>query len=289
VRPTSATGRASRCDRGGGRAGHDLIHAHIHQVGRYLAIKLGTDSVRIQICGRLAVQVAGQRVEARLPGRQGRLLFVYLTLNRRRPVGRDQLVEALWPYQAPGNADAALRPLLSKLRAALGPGMVSAGTSPALTLPTDAYVDLEAAGEALHRAESAVADGRFTDAWGPARVALHTSERPFLLDADAPWIDDVRRDLDAMRVRALEAVAAVGIGIGGGEIAAAERAGRRLTDLAPLRETGWLWLIRALAARGNPAEALLAYDRLRLLLREELGTTPNDALKAEHAQLLART
>jgi DNA-binding SARP family transcriptional activator len=158
-----------------------------------------------------------------------------------------------------------------------------------LTLPPGTFVDLEAASAALHRAESAVAAGRFTDGWGPARVALHTSERPFVPGADAPWVDQVRRDLEDIRVRALEAVAAVGIGIGGGEIAAAERAGRRLSEVAPLRETGWLWLIRALAARGNVAEALLAYDRLRVLLRDELGTAPSDPLKAEHARLLAPT
>ena len=34
--------------------------------------------VRIQICGALAVERDGERLDGRLPGRQGRLLFTYL-------------------------------------------------------------------------------------------------------------------------------------------------------------------------------------------------------------------
>ena len=40
--------------------------------------------VRIQICGALAVERDGERLDARLPGRQGRLLFTYLVVNRHR-------------------------------------------------------------------------------------------------------------------------------------------------------------------------------------------------------------
>jgi SARP family transcriptional regulator, regulator of embCAB operon len=47
--------------------------------------------LRIQICGSLAVEGDGQRLESRLPGRQGRLLFTFLVVNRHRPVPRDQL------------------------------------------------------------------------------------------------------------------------------------------------------------------------------------------------------
>ena len=61
--------------------------------------------VRIQVCGRLPVEVDGRRVEAQLPGRQGRLLLTYLVLHQHDPVTRGQLVDALWPTDprvAPG-------------------------------------------------------------------------------------------------------------------------------------------------------------------------------------------
>jgi DNA-binding SARP family transcriptional activator len=59
-----------------------------------------------------------------------------------------------------------------------------------------------------------------------------------------------------------------------------------LTELAPYRETGHQILIEALERRGNVAEALRAYERLRVLLREELGTAPSPTLRAVHRRLL---
>ena len=116
---------------------------------------------------------------------------------------------------------------------------------------------------------------------------MHTATRGFLPGHDAAWIAEVRRELDEMRVRALECVGEIGLGMGGGELDAAERSGRRLTELAPFRESGHRLLMEALAARGNVAEALLAYERVRALLREELGVPPSRDLQALHTRLLA--
>src|SRR6516165_12762296 len=76
--------------------------------------------VRIQICGALAIERDGQRLDAGLPGRQGRLLFTYLVVNRHRYVPRDELAEALWREPDPAAVEARLNPLLSKLRRVLG-------------------------------------------------------------------------------------------------------------------------------------------------------------------------
>ena len=53
-------------------------------------------TTRIELCGQLAVEIEGERIEGSLRGRQGRLLLAYLVLNRHRPVRRDELVDALW-------------------------------------------------------------------------------------------------------------------------------------------------------------------------------------------------
>ena len=74
--------------------------------------------------------------------------------------------------------------------------------------------------------------------------------------------------------------------LGGTELHGAERAARELVDVAPLRESGHLLLMRALAASGNVAEALAAYERLRILLREELGVDPGEAVQEEYVRLL---
>ena len=135
--------------------------------------------------------------------------------------------------------------------------------------------------------ESAVAQGDWTGAWAPARIALHTATRGFLPGYEARWIDAVRRDLEDVRLRALECVAAAGLGMGGPEAAAAERSGRRLIELAPFRESGYRFLMEALAAQGNVAEALRVHERLRALLRDELGIAPGAELRALHERLLS--
>jgi hypothetical protein len=55
---------------------------------------------------------------------------------------------------------------------------------------------------------------------------------------------------------------------------------------APFRESGYRLLMEAKAARGNVAEALHAYERLRVLLREELGVAPSPVVQAVHRRLL---
>jgi len=220
--------------------------------------------VKVQLCGRLALVVDGERLEDRLPGRQGRLLFAYLVFNRLRTLSRDELVAALWP----DGRDGGLAPLLSKLRRVVP----VEGTR--LLLP-DAWVDVEAAADAVHRAESAVAQQNFVRAWAPSQVALFTASRPLLPGEDTPWLDEERRRLGELHLRALEAYAAATLGVGGTELAAAVRAGRELTRREPYRESGWRLLMQALAAEGNVAEALTSYERLRRLLREDLGIAPS--------------
>src|SRR5438034_951479 len=65
--------------------------------------------------------------------------------------------------------------------------------------------------------------------------------------------------------------------------------GRRLIELAPHRESGYRILVEPLAQRGNVAAALLVYDRLRLLLHDELRIAPSHTLRSVHRRLLEDT
>ena len=244
--------------------------------------------VRIQICGQLTVECVGDRLEAQLPGRQGRLLFTYLVVNRHRHIPRDELAEALWREPDPAAVDARLNPLVSKLRRVFGADAVDGRSTLQLCL-RDPWVDLEAAVEAIHRAESAVAQNDFLRAWGPALTGLFVAERDFLPGEDAPWIDDIRHQMTELRLRALECYAAAGLGIGGTELSAAVRSGSRLMRLAPLRESGYRYLMQALAAQGNLAEALGVYGHLSEYLRDQLGVSPSPATRELYERLLAAT
>jgi DNA-binding SARP family transcriptional activator len=244
---------------------------------------------RIQLCGRFVADIDGSRVEAALPGRRGRVLFAYLVLNRGRPLPRDELLMAGWGPDAPVTAGNALSVLLSRLRHGLGADRLRGRTALELLLPQATLVDVEAALEGAHRAESCIAEGQWAQAWGPAGIAYHVATRPFLAGLEAPWIDQWRRRLEEVRLRGLECFAAAGLGLGGPALAQAEERARMLTELAPYRESGHRILMEALARRGNVAEALRAYERLRVLLRDELGIAPSPIVQAVHRQLLDST
>ena len=116
-------------------------------------------------------------------------LFTYLVVNRHRQVTRDELAEALWREPDPAAVDTRLNPLLSKLRRVFGADTVDGRSIVRLCLP-GAWVDLEAAADAIHRAESSVAQQEWARAWGPALTALFVAERGFLPGEEAPWIDE---------------------------------------------------------------------------------------------------
>jgi SARP family transcriptional regulator, regulator of embCAB operon len=232
------------------------------------------------------IELVGRRVEHALPGPQGLLLFTYLATNRRRSVDRDEISEALWPAATPRSSEATLRALTSKLRRALGADVLQGRGSLQLVLPSSGWVDLEAADAAIHKAESAIERSQWLDAWAPSHIALNVSRRTLLPGLDRPFLDQLRRHLADVRVRALACWAAAGLGIGGPELADSESAARTLTEESPLGESGYVLLMRILEARGKPAQAVQAYEDLRRSLSDELGIIPGRLARAAYTHLL---
>jgi DNA-binding SARP family transcriptional activator len=243
-------------------------------------------ATRIQLCGRLVVDLEGRRIEEALPGSKGRLLFAYLVLNRDRRLTRDELLMAVYGTDASPEQRPSLSVLLSKLRSVVGQEHLAGRSEIELVLPADAFVDVEAAREGLHRAESHIAAGEWAESWGPAGIAYHVARRPLLQGEDRPWLDEWRRRLSDICVRGLECFGEARLRLGGPTLPQAENCARQLIELAPYRESGHRILIESLERRGNVAEALLAYDRLRVLLRDELGIAPSPAMQDLHRRLL---
>src|SRR3954471_23944673 len=246
-----------------------------------------TPRTRIELCGRLLVEMDGEELHGALPGRQGRLLFAYLVMNRDRPVRRDELVEALWAEDGqPASGDALLRPPLSRLRKALGDGRLEGRSELTLVLPEPAWVDWEVALAALARIRTSLGSRDYRTALDGAVEAAEIAGRGLLPGLEADWIEERRRELADLRVEALEAAAAAGAALGGAELAGAERAARSAVEAAPFRESARAALMEVLRAGGNVAEALRAYEDLRVVLRDELGTTPGARVVALHERLL---
>src|SRR5215212_653140 len=99
-----------------------------------------TTQPRIQLCGRLVVELDGRRVDDALPGAKGRVLFAYLVLNRDRRMSRDELLTAVYGEEASPDQRPSLSVLLSKLRSVIGEELLVGRAEVELVLPRDAFV-----------------------------------------------------------------------------------------------------------------------------------------------------
>ncbi len=250
--------------------------------------------VRIYLTGRVGVEVDAGLVlsERDFRGRQERTAFAYLVCERDRPVTRAELAAVLWDGEAPPAWSTTLSAVVSRLRSLLDlPALrardvaISRGFGQyRLFLPSDTWVDVEAATRAIDSAEAALRRGMPREAFGPAAVADNVTRRPFLSGGEDGWIARERARLARIRVRALECLAKVWLHAGDGELAVEAAAEALAID--PLREKSLQLLMRAHALAGNPAAALQVYQRLREELVSELGTDPSAETEAVYLELL---
>ena len=248
--------------------------------------------LRIYLTGRVLVEDKGVILldEKHLVGRQGRMTFAYLAYEHLRTVSRDELAEELWPGALPSSWERSLSALISKLRALLsGAGLSGVALDGSfghyqLSLPADAWIDVEAAGEAIDHAESALRAKEPREARGWALVAYQISRRPFLRGEEGPWVTLKRSGLRDVLVRANECLSEPSIWQAEPEYAV--RYATEAVNLEPFRETSYQLLMRAHAAVGNRAEALRVYEHCRNLLSEELGVTPSSQTEAVYLDIL---
>lgn len=250
--------------------------------------------LRIYLSGRMTLEnddaVLGPHD---FPGRQGRVAFAYLVMNRRSPVPRSTLADALWGGDLPASWDTALSAVVSKLRSLLaragldGSAVLTGGSGTYETrLPAGTWIDHEAAADAIHEAESLIDDGDIRAAYGPSAVARLIARRPFLPGDDRAWVEARRDHLAGILARALECRARVYLW--NEEYPLAIEAARELRALRPFRESAYRLLMRAHTAAGNAAEALRVYEECRSVIAEELGVVPSPETRAVHAEVLRK-
>lgn len=244
---------------------------------------------RVRLCGALALEIDGRDALAPLPAAgQARLLLARLLVAPDRAADREELIDVLWPRDAPKDPAADLRAVLSRVRRAVAPARLEGRARLTLVLPDPVWIDVDAAAAALEAARTAAADGAWDRVSAHADRARELLDGDFLAGQDGEWARERRRELHDLEVEALEWVARAGLASGGPGLTAARRAARELVARAPLRESAHGLLMEALAAGGDAAEALAAYDDLRRRLRDELGTVPGPELQALHVRLLAQ-
>ena len=230
--------------------------------------------------------------EGRFPGRQGRLLFAYLVAEQGRAVPRDELAEALWGDAPPATWDKALTVLVSKLRAVLSDGGIDGTGGPhgrvRLLPPRAPRRKLgrhrSRRPRAADEAETAVAARDRKRAKTAAALAETLVRQPFLPGDDGAWVEEKRRQIADVRVRALSVLAETSLS--SGDAREAVKWSAEIVGLEPFRESGYRQLMRAHVAAGNRAEALRVYERCRRLLADELGTYPSPETEAIYRGLL---
>ena len=101
---------------------------------------------------------------------------------------------------APPAYESLLAPPLTRLRKALGPGVLEGRSElAARTSPRTPWIDWEVA-PAASRAPGARSTPATPGGWEAAREAVEIAERGLLPGLEAPWIDAARSELADLRV-----------------------------------------------------------------------------------------
>jgi DNA-binding SARP family transcriptional activator len=224
---------------------------------------------------------------------QQRVVLAVLVLQAGRPVGRQQMINAVWGEATPRNAVNLVQRHVSGLRRALEPerpGHTPSGllawteAGYLLTVPKGA-LDLDVFENELSRARAARTAGRLGEATEALHSALGLWRGPVCEGLSSPFLDAQAGRLEESRITVLEERIELDLAIGVHADLIAEL--RDLVAEYPLRERLRGLLMLALYRVGRQADALTAFRDARRHLRDELGVEPGAALQQLHQQILA--
>ena len=220
--------------------------------------------LRVRLLGELALEFDGE--ELPLPrGRPGRTLLAWLALHPGMHA-RSRLAARLWPAVLDESARASLRNALAALRRALPEAepQLLVATREQIGLASEVWVDVRAF-------EELAASDRLEE-------ALALSRRELLPELDDDWVCDAREEHRDRKASVLAALADAAERRG--QLDRAVERSRELAAIGPLSEEGQREFIRRLAAAGDRAGALAAYNRFQDRVRQELGLAPSQQTRA---------
>ncbi|MGX9889685.1 AfsR/SARP family transcriptional regulator [Streptomyces sp. NPDC002276] len=239
------------------------------------------DPVRYRILGTTqALRPDGTPVP--VGGARLRALLTVLALRPDRAVPASFLVDEVWGADPPADATGALQALVGRLRRALGADAVGSTESGYRLAVAADDIDLHRFERLTGEGLRALADGNPAKAAEALDDALALWGGPALADLPDRTAEAARwetRHLDARRARLT-----AGLALGEADTALPELTA--LCDTHPLDEPLQSLRLQVLRATGRTAEALAAYEDVRHLLADRLGSDPGPELRALHGELL---
>jgi DNA-binding SARP family transcriptional activator len=228
-------------------------------------MKAGLD---LRLLGEFHAEIDGRPVPPDA-WRQGRAasLVKLLALSQRHRLARDRVIEALWPGASPDAGGTNVRKAVHFARRALGGEDAVAVRAGMIELwPTaDVATDVE-------RFELASARALTSRDAAALREATELYPGDLLPDDAELWCEDRRRALRETYLRVLR-----GAGMWS-----------RVLELDPTDEQAHRELMRGYLDAGNRQAAIKQFERLREVLREELGVGPDPLSVALYERVLAR-
>ncbi|MGH3166900.1 MAG: AAA family ATPase, partial [Trebonia sp.] len=225
-------------------------------------------------------------VPAEVGSRKARTLLKLLAVRRPGLLTGDQIADVLWDGAPPADTGQAVATLVSRLRAALGAGVILGGRDGyRLAAEPEVSVDLDVAARYCEQAERRLPAAPAVALAAAGKAAELLASGPALAqEPGEPWTDPARAELSALlrRARLLAAEAALATGDPG----LAARYAEAAMAADPLDEAACRWSMSAVTAAGEPARALLAYAALSERLREELGADPAPRTRELHMAIL---
>ena len=258
--------------------------------GKGVAVS-GRPALRFEVLGPLRVL----RGDTALPlgPVQRRVVLAVLLLQRNRPIGRQQVIDAVWGKAQPSHAVNLVQRHVSALRMMLEPNRSARSSSELLSWTGSGYLfrappgslDLEVFENRLAAARSNRSAGEPAKAAQELHAALQLWRGQICEGLSCPLLDTQRERLTERHISALEDRIDLDINLGNHQEVITEL--RHLIAEYPLRERLRGLLMSALYRAGRQADALAAYQDARKHLREELGVEPAVALQRLQRQILS--
>ncbi|MEV5787425.1 BTAD domain-containing putative transcriptional regulator [Streptomyces sp. NPDC048448] len=234
--------------------------------------------------GLLEVTRDGRPVTPTAP--KVRQMLALLLARRNTLVSISAIAGELWERTPPRSATATVQTYVYQLRKLLqSDDETAAGTGPLVTRATGYILrvapgdyDAEEFERLTVQARSAIEAGDARTATERLQTALAWwSGQPFADIGQGPCLQAYALRLEELHMHALELRITAGLGLGQHRELVAEL--KELASTYPLHEWFQGGLIIALQRCGRSSEALQVYQRLRQLLRDELGLEPSAGLQ----------